>query len=282
MVKLCAFADESSPTLEGQINALKRNGISLIEVRTINGKNVADFTIEEAKNYKKAFEENGISVWSLGSPLGKVDISVDFNDYTNILRHVCELANVFNSKYIRIFSFFNAYDKEDVVYDYLNKMVEISNEYGVKLCHENEKEIFGDTAERVLKIANNVKGLNFIYDPANYLQCGETADKTLELFHKSSVYFHIKDVIVDTDELVPAGCGDGKISKLIELIDDDKVLTLEPHLALFQAFKSFDNTEMKHKYKFKSTEEAFDFAVISLKNLLKDAGYIENKGEFIK
>ena len=39
-------------------------------------------------------------------------------------------------------------------------MVEIAKEYDVKLCHENEKLIYGDTLERVNEIARTLGGAN--------------------------------------------------------------------------------------------------------------------------
>ena len=39
-IRLCAFADEASQSVEGQISALHRNGIELLEVRGINGVNI--------------------------------------------------------------------------------------------------------------------------------------------------------------------------------------------------------------------------------------------------
>ena len=282
MIKLSAFADEAGSSLEEQIKALKRNGISLLELRSINGKNVLEFTLEEAKGYKEELDRNDIKVFSIGSPIGKVDVNVDFNLYLEKVKYVCLLARVFDTDKIRMFSFFNSYTQPEKVFNYLNEMVKVANSYGVSLYHENEKEIYGDTKERVLEIINNVKGLKFIYDPANYLQCGERAQTTLELFHSKTDYFHIKDVVFDSGELVPAGYGDGMIYELINMIQGDKVLTIEPHLAVFDSYKSIDNTEMKHKFNFKNASEAFDFACLSLKNLLKKAGYKETKGEFIK
>ena len=44
MVRLCAFADEASPWIEGQIAALKRNGISLLEIRGVDEKNISEST----------------------------------------------------------------------------------------------------------------------------------------------------------------------------------------------------------------------------------------------
>lgn len=282
MIKLSAFSDEASSSLKGQISALKRNGIFYTELRSIDGVNVKDFKIPYAKEVKKELLDNGIEVWSIGSPIGKIDINVDFSAYLDEVKHVLELANVFGADKIRMFSFFNAYNEQNKVFDYLSKMVEIAKNYGVSLCHENEKEVFGDIAERVQLLMENVEGLKFVYDPANYVQVGEKAEKTLDLFHKKTEYFHIKDVIAETEELVPAGYGDGDILGLIKRIEKDTVLTLEPHLAVFEGYASIDNTVMKNKFEFKNNDEAFDFAVVALKSLLEKAGYKETEKGYIK
>ncbi len=282
MIKLSAFADEASSSIDGQIDALVRNKISLLELRSISGVNVKEFTVSQAKEYSKRLSDSGIGVWSIGSPLGKVDISVNINGYLDLVKHICSLANIFNTKRIRIFSFFNAYDQAEKVFEYLNTFTTIAKGYGVTLCHENEKEVYGDTVERVLKLKENVNELKFIYDPANFIQVGEIAVDCLDKLHGISDYFHIKDVISETDELVPAGYGDGKIDELISNIKDDKVLTLEPHLALFEGYNSIDSTKMKNKFKFDSNDQSFDFAVTALKKLLCNNGYKEINGEFIK
>ena len=161
-------------------------------------------------------------------------------------------------------------------------MVKIAKEYNVKLYHENEKEVYGDIANRVLELKQNVEGLNFVFDPANFVQVGENIDIALNNLFEGTSYFHIKDVIKATDELVPAGEGDAEIGKILSEIKDDKVLTLEPHLALFAGYSSIDRTEMKNKYHFKSNDESFDFAANSLQKLLKKQGFIKEKEGFIK
>jgi sugar phosphate isomerase/epimerase len=211
-----------------------------------------------------------------------VDISITKEQLLDKAKKLFDTAKIFGADRIRMFSFFNAYEQREKVIDYLSLLVEKATEYGVTLCHENEKEVYGDTKARVLDLMNSVKGLKFVYDPANYLQVGEKAMDTLNTFHSVSEYFHIKDVISATDELVPAGHGDGMIGKLIEMIDRDVTLTLEPHLAVFDSFKSIDNTEMKHKFHFDDNMKAFSFAVTSLTDLLKKAGYEQKDGAFIK
>ena len=282
MIKLCAFADEANGSLQGQIDALKRNQIAYLELRNVNGKNVKDITLEEAEEYARILKENGIEVFSLGSPIGKVDINVDFDKYLEEITHIFRLANVFGTKKIRMFSFFNAYHEGEKVLSYLQRMVYRGAEYGVELYHENEKDIYGDVADRVEEILNKVKGIKSVYDPANYLQVGEKAERTLDLFHARTDYFHIKDVIVETGELVPAGYGDGKIEELIRRINTDMVLSIEPHLAIFDGYAQIDNTEMKHKFEFHSNNEAFDAAVNALKEAMKKAGYKEVNGGYEK
>ena len=82
MIRICAFADEAGSDLKKQIAALKRNEINLLELRGIDGVNVSEFTTEKAKEYNKTLKAEGIEVWSIGSPLGKVDIDTD-NQITN-------------------------------------------------------------------------------------------------------------------------------------------------------------------------------------------------------
>lgn len=281
-VRISAFTDEAADSLAGQIEAMKRNGLSLMELRSIDAKNVSSFTLAQAAEYKKLLDENNMKVWSIASPLGKQKISVNFEKYKETVKHVAELAQVLGTDKIRIFSFFKAYKKRDKVMKYLSKMVEIAEQKGVKLYHENEKEIYGDTADRVRDIMNSVKGLGYIYDPANYIQVGEKACNTLPLLHSSTDYFHIKDVISSTGELVPAGNGDGDIKRLVSMISKDTVLSVEPHLLTFGEYRKIDKKALKVKYKYGNNSESFDTAVKALKDILKAEGFIEKDGEFIK
>ena len=135
--------------------------------------------------------------------------------------------------------------------------------------------------ERVLELRRRVAGLCFVYDPANYIQCGVSPDESIPALAASSGYFHIKDVIAETGELVPAGDGDGDISRILDGIDGDVTLTVEPHLSVFAGYSDIDRHEMKNKYTFKSQDEAFDTAVGALKRLLYKCGYrIGGKNEW--
>ncbi len=282
MIRLSAFSDEAGKELSCQIEALKRNNISLTELRSVGGKNVKDLTLDEAREISRTLRNNGIELSALGSPMGKVDIDTELDEYIKDVRHMCELAVVFGTDKIRMFSFYNAYEKKEKVFEYLGKMVEVAKEYGVSLCHENEKKIYGDISERILELREKVDGLKFVYDFANFLQVDEKPETNMDALYPITEYFHIKDVVHATGEIVPAGHGDGNIDKLIRMLDRDAIFTIEPHLKVFDGYAQIDGEEMKHRFHFTSGDEAFDAAVSAIKKLILENGYKETERGFEK
>lgn len=284
MIRLSAFADEYDNSLEGQIAGLKKNGVSLLEIRNINGKNVMELTDEEAKAIRARLDEEGIKVWSIGSPIGKKDIALPEETHLADARRGCELARILGAENIRVFSFYNVPENNahDKMISLLKKFVEIGNEYGMRMCHENDKGLYGDNLARTKDVLDNVPGLYSVYDPANFLQVGEKSQDTLEALADKAYYFHIKDVVAETGELVPAGYGDGNLKGLVDRIVGDKVLTVEPHLKIFAGYVLNDSTVLKTKFRFETNVEAFDAAVAAIKKILVEAGYKEEKGAFVK
>lgn len=284
MIKLCAFADEAGKSLQEQIEALKRNNINLIELRGIDGENIADISEEKAVNYARVLDENGIKVWAIGSPLGKIDINDDFNKHLELAKHIIKLAGIFGTDKVRVFSFYihdHEKDRERVI-KRLNEMTALAALSDIMLYHENEKDIYGDTLKYVTDILSNVKGLKCVFDPANFIQCRQDINEAINALAEKADYFHIKDATYENGEVVPAGLGDGEIPRLIDTIKGEKVLTLEPHLKVFDSFANIDRHELKNKYTFKDNNAAFDAAADALKKILKDKGYRENNGVWIK
>ena len=274
MLQLCAFADEAGSSLAEQIAALQRNRIPNLELRSIDGKNVLDFTEDEARAYAKELADAGITVFSIGSPLGKVDITCDFEEYLGKVRHILSLCKIFSCTRVRMFSFFKAGDgEEDEVVARLCRMVALAESEGIHLYQEIEKDIFGDVAARIERLICRVPGLRFIYDPANFIQCGQDMRAAMDKLLGKIGYFHIKDVIRETGELVPAGEGDGLLRELIARIPRDATLTIEPHLAVFAGYGQIDNTEKKNKYVYNYNHESFDAVCAGLRRVLADCGY---------
>ena len=281
-IYLSAFADEAGSSLKEQIVALKRNKISYLEIRGVGDKNISDLTNEEAKEAYNLLKKNKIKVWSIGSPLGKVDIKVSEKEFLEKTRRICEIAKIFNCKNVRMFSFYNARKSKKKVFSLLNKATKLAKDFGVYLCHENEKDIYGDVEPHVSELLKNVPDLKIVYDPGNFVYCNQEIAKSISTLGSKAYYFHIKDCILGKQIIVPAGEGDARIKDIVEQIKKNTVLTIEPHLMMFSSYKGFDSAELKNKYKFKNNKESFDFAVKSLKAILKKVGYKEGKGVFCK
>lgn len=288
---ISAFADEAGTTLEEQIAALKRNEIGFIEPRNINGKPILTLTNEELAEVKRQLDKNGIKVNSLGSPIGKYPITEPFDKHLEDFYRAIEICKILETDKMRMFSFFVKQSElklyRDEVLNRLNTMTAIAKEHGITLCHENESEIYGQNPEEMKDLMNNVRGLYGIFDPANYRMNNCDVLKGINATLINLAYLHIKDAIYESQIIVPAGDGEGKIAEILGIVNDstDKTvyLTLEPHLFLFDAYKLIDNHELKGKYTFKNNAESFDFAANALKNLLIENGYERNgKNEWIK
>ena len=277
-IKIYAFADEASPNIDEQITALKRNGLDGLEIRNVDGVNVSDITLEKAKEVKTKLDANGLITWSIGSPIGKIDIEKDdFKAHLEKLKHTLEIADILESKNIRIFSFYmpegkDASDYKNEVIDRLGQMCEIAKTHNVFLCHENEKGIYGDIPERCLEIHKAIPKLKGIFDPANFVQSNSDTLEAWDMLKDYIYYMHIKDAKID-GTVVPAGMGDGNVEKVVKnfIEKGGNSFTIEPHLTVFEGFSHLERkgeTSVITEYGYPDSNTAFDTACNAFKGLL--------------
>ncbi len=245
MFKISAFADEISDDLDVQIETLKANGVGFIELRGVWGKNVLALTLDEVREVKQRAAENGIGFSAVGSPLGKFPLDGDFDLQMESLKRALEVAQILEAPYIRMFSFYIPGDDyaqyRGKVLDWMGQMIAEASKTSIVLAHENEKGIYGDTGERCLDLYTHLQSPAFtgIFDFANFVQVGEHPYQDCWLKLRPYIrYFHIKDALLETGQVVPAGQGDGAVEKILGeafAAGFDNFLTLEPHLSLAAA-----------------------------------------------
>ena len=119
---LCAFADEADPALSGQIRAMLDNGITQLEMRGVNGINVAKLTAAEARDARRELDAAGITVWSLGSPAGKTPITDPFDFEEEQFKRLLETADITGAHCIRLFSFYNTDGKAEYRDEVLSRL----------------------------------------------------------------------------------------------------------------------------------------------------------------
>ena len=276
---LSAFADEYSPKFDEQIEGLKLNGVKYMEIRGVDGKNIADVTVDEAKILKRKLDDNGLAVSSMGSPIGKIKITDPFEPHLESLKHIIELAKIFECDRIRMFSFFipkgeKPEDYRSEVMCRLGKMLEVAKANDIILCHENERDIYGDTAERCLDIQKEFNGeIKLIFDHANFICCDEEPYPYAFYMLEDYIYYlHIKDATAEK-KMAPAGMGIGRIPETIDALrayyDHKFVLTVEPHLQVFKGLdKLEDSGTTKVANQYASSAEAFKAAVDAIRSLI--------------
>ncbi len=280
--QLSAFADEAAVSLDGQIEAMRKNRISLLELRGVDGINCADLNPSQTAQIIKKLKDAGISVWSLGSPIGKVSIRSPKQAEEDRFKKVLDNAVSLEARCIRLFSFFET--KGDPVYrdevlERLQRFADIASGSGVVLCHENEKGIYGDCEQRCAEIHRAIPSVRAVFDPANFIQCDRDVMKAYALLKEFIYYGHIKDARKD-GTVVPAGEGEGHIGTYVPdlLKGGDLVLTLEPHLQDFVGLAGLETpgeTSVIDNARFKSNDESFEYAVRALRELLSKAGQEE-------
>ena len=205
--------------------------------------NINNLSVEQAKEMKKEIDREGMKVASIGSGYGKINIKEDFAPHFEAFKNTVEVAKILEAKYIRVFSFYfsegDSFEKyRDEVICRVKAMTDYAVSEGLICCHENEKGIYGDTAERCLEILEACGGnLRAVFDPANFVQCGVDTLKAYALLEDYIEYFHIKDALYENSDVVPAGEGDGNVEEILRRFDKNKkavILSLEPHLKVFE------------------------------------------------
>ncbi|MBR5237038.1 MAG: sugar phosphate isomerase/epimerase [Clostridia bacterium] len=276
---ITGFADEISSDIDVQFAHLNRLGIRWFEPRGIDGKNIADLTIDEAKELKRKMDVAGVRASSIGSPIGKISITDPFEPHLAKLCHVLELAKILETSFVRVFSFYipqgdNRATWRNEVMARMKKMAEVAEAEGITLLHENEGGIYGDEAKDCRDILDtvNAAALGCVFDPGNFAYYGHEAyPEAFALLKDKITYFHIKDA-KRGGEIVPAGEGDGCIKEVLSQVAERETpyfLSLEPHLGNFAGLDKLQKSGKLSKLP-DGGPDTFGLALDSLKSILKE------------
>lgn len=241
MLKLSAFADEISPELDEQIRVCRLNAVTHVELRGVAGKNVLDFDPALRGEIRSKFQENGLGVISIASPIGKVKIDDPWDQHFDRFKLAVELAEYFAAPNIRIFSYYppeggDILKHRDEVLRRMHAKVDyVKNHPTVTLLHENETKIYGEKGPQCLDLMKSINSpkLRSAFDFANFIQAGDKPEVNWPMLKPYTTHIHIKDAIAGSGRVVPAGQGAGHIGEIVADAYRSGYrgfLSLEPHL----------------------------------------------------
>jgi sugar phosphate isomerase/epimerase len=255
MWTLSGFIDEISPDFTQQCEVAAGLGLKYAEVRSAWNVNILDLDPARLDVMKQTLAAYGLQVSSIGSPIGKIFIDEDFPPHLERMRHAVEVAQFFGAPYIRIFSFFmrpgaDPVAHRDEVIDRMTALTRVAEDADVILLHENEKEIYGDVPSRCLDIVRSVGSpyLRLAWDPANFVQVGvRPYTDGYGILRTHLEYVQIKDAHAADGTVVPAGEGDGEVSRTISALHHDGFdgfFSLETHLNSSNALGGFSGPDL--------------------------------------
>ncbi|MCR5503553.1 MAG: sugar phosphate isomerase/epimerase [Lachnospiraceae bacterium] len=257
--RLSGFADEISDNLEEQIRGLRSLGMHYVEMRGADGNNLIYHSDDKVKEIKNRLQDAGIALSAMGSPLGKIGIDEPFEKHFEDFKRAVEIAHMMEVRNIRMFSFYVPDDRredeatKEEVFRRLRCFAEYAAAEDAVLLHENEKGIYGEKAPACREILDEFGGEHFkaVFDFANFVQAGQDTIEAYELLKDSIAYIHVKDAILGTGKVVPAGYGDGNLEEILRRLMErgyDGFFSLEPHLFEFTGFAGLEKGTFGTKF----------------------------------
>jgi sugar phosphate isomerase/epimerase len=238
--RLSAFGDEIADDLDAQLDLLASERVRWVELRGTWGKNVLDLTDVELARARTTLDARGFGVSAVASPIGKSALTQAHAFELSRLERAIHAAEVVGTSLIRVFSFFvppdGAENERDEVLTRLHLLTARAAQAGVTLVLENEKGVYGDTAQRCHDLLTTIASpaLRQAFDPANFVQVGVAPmQEAWPLLAAFTTHVHIKDARFGDGAVLPAGAGDGALRELVEALARSSYqgyLTLEPHL----------------------------------------------------
>lgn len=275
--KISGFSDEIAKDIKTQFEVLNKLGIGYFEPRGINGNNISRLSDQEVQELLADMKKYGITASSIGSFIGKIDITDDFEPHFEAFKRTVEIAKALGVNNIRMFSFYNkeAWNEESKseVFRRLHMLLDYAKENDIVLLHENEKDIYGEKAPECLEIMKEFYCDNFkaVFDPANFVQSGQDTKEAYETLKPYIAYMHIKDALSNGD-VVPAGMGEGNIAYILgDLLRNgfDGYISLEPHLGSFEGLADLELDDKMMKLE-KGGELTFTVAYNALEKIIDE------------
>jgi sugar phosphate isomerase/epimerase len=250
--RLGILTDEVCDTFDEALDWVAAAGLKHVEVRVVDGRNIAEFTDEaQIRGVRQRVESRGLFISAIASPLfkcaldpsrpvasgdrfGQKDESVEAHFAK--LDRVLNTAKLLNTPRIRIFSFWREQDpgryRAEIV-THLKRAAAVAQRAGVQLLLENEPSCNGGFADEVAALTRAIDSpaLRGLWDPGNEAYAGREAFPA-GYGHMKDVlaHVHLKDAYVRADgtsRCVPLGSGN------VALIPQLRALAADGYAGLF-------------------------------------------------
>jgi sugar phosphate isomerase/epimerase len=194
-IRLAAITDEFSPDVEAALDAMSSVGMTGVELRTVEGRNIVDLDDAAIDGVCRQVEARGMTVVSIASPILKCVLpggpAIDtrfqqdafasrhtYGDQPRLTERAFQIADRTGARIIRVFSYWRTVDPDRVFDDVvvaLRRLADAAAPRGITIGLENEHACNIATGEETARVmaAIDHPALGVIWDPANALVAGE-------------------------------------------------------------------------------------------------------------
>ncbi|UWE02380.1 sugar phosphate isomerase/epimerase family protein [Laceyella sacchari] len=254
--RLGVVTDEVSSDLTEALDWVADQGLSHVEIRMVNGKNVVHLTDHEIAWVYEAVVKRGLFVSTIASPLFKCALDPsrpvasgdrfgqpeeDIATHFAMLHRTIQIANMLQTRNIRLFSFWREREPrryQAEIVGHLRQAAAIAEQERMLLLLENEPSCNGGYAEEVASLVEEVDSpaLRVLWDPGNEEYGGRPAFPEGYRWVKDWLgHVHLKDALVDDHgkpQCVPIGLGRVRMLEQLQALEADGYkgyYTIETH-----------------------------------------------------
>lgn len=213
--KLGVITDEISSDLEEALKFISSYGLHYCELRAFWDKSIMDTPKEDLDRAKKLLAKYSVQLSDVASPIFKWDMpgmpgkndgeratsksTLGEADSDKLLEQSFKLARHFDSRKVRIFSYWRVEDPDKVfsrVAERLSKAAQLAKKNDIILVLENESSCNVGTGKELGRLLEEVNSPNLrgVWDPGNAALLGETPfPDGYEACKGLFAHMHIKD-----------------------------------------------------------------------------------------
>ncbi|SDC22955.1 Sugar phosphate isomerase/epimerase [Paenibacillus sp. UNCCL117] len=219
--RLAIMTDEVSQSPEDAIKLAQEFGLTGVELRSVDGKQLHQLDDARIEEIKAMLQEAKLEVCGLSTPVFKCELDrpEEVEQSLAILRRDLELANRFGCRIIRGFSFWARKPFEeafDEIVSRIRGIVPLLEEADVVFALEFDPAVYATNAEKTARIVRAVDSpyVRVLFDPGNDLwdPDGEVPypqgyDHARELM----CHIHLKDAVRRDGEVEGVAIGAGEV-----------------------------------------------------------------------
>lgn len=214
-MRLSVITDEISMDFSHALEVMKQHNCTGAELRSLWDTNIADLSADQLDWARKVLDKSGLECCCIASPLYKCDLGSTSSGETgrthqasartadqqlDLLKHCADVARMFGTKNVRIFSYWRRGDLTNEVADAiaagLADAVKFAEDNDIVLLMENEHACYlgtgVETAEFLARF--NSPALRAVWDPGNAFFAGEKPfPGGYEAIRNYVSHVHVKD-----------------------------------------------------------------------------------------